>query len=60
MVVSPRLSQASWNGKNNIFGCLTFESFGFFWISFASILMLPAHDLAGKPSAPDIAAFLVV
>ena len=27
--------------KNNSFGMLTFGSFGFFWISFAAILMLP-------------------
>lgn len=46
--------------KNNTFGCLTFGSFGFFWISFASILMLPALGLAGKPSALDVAAFLAV
>ncbi|WP_319578875.1 acetate uptake transporter [uncultured Methanospirillum sp.] len=46
--------------KNNTFGMLTFGSFGFFWISFASILMLPTMGLAKAPGATDMAAFLAV
>ncbi|HWQ65270.1 MAG TPA: acetate uptake transporter [Methanospirillum sp.] len=46
--------------KNNTFGMLTFGSFGFFWISFASILMLPALGLAKAPGPVDLAAFLSV
>ena len=46
--------------KNNTFGMLTFGSFGFFWISFAAILMLPALGLAKAPGAVDLAAFLGV
>ncbi|MFH0967478.1 MAG: acetate uptake transporter [Methanobacteriota archaeon] len=46
--------------KNNTFGMVTFGSFGFFWISFAAILMLPALGLAKAPGAIDLAAFLAV
>jgi len=46
--------------KNNDFGLVTFGSFGFFWISFAGILMLPALGLAKAPAATDLAAFLAV
>ena len=35
--------------KNNTFGMLTFGSFGFFWISFATILVLPALGLTKAP-----------
>jgi uncharacterized protein len=44
--------------KNNSFGMLTFGSFGFFWISFAALLMLPALGLAKAPQPTDLAAFL--
>jgi hypothetical protein len=46
--------------KNNTFGMLTFGSFGFFWISFATILMLPALGLTKAPGPVDLAAFLAV
>ncbi len=46
--------------KNNTFGLVTFGSFGFFWISFAAILMLPALGLAKAPAGMDMAAFLSV
>ena len=46
--------------KNNDFGLVTFGSFGFFWITFAAILMLPALGLAKAPAAADLAAFLAV
>jgi len=46
--------------KNNTFGMLTFGSFGFFWISFAAILMLPALGLGKAPGDIDLAAFLSV
>lgn len=46
--------------KNNTFGLLTFGSFGFFWISFATIFLLPVLGLSGNPGAVDIAAFLGV
>ena len=32
--------------KNNTFGLLTFGSFGFFWISFATIILLPVLGLS--------------
>lgn len=46
--------------KNNTFGLLTFGSFGFFWLSFATILLLPVLGLSEKPGAVDMAAFLAV
>ena len=46
--------------KNNNFGFLTFVSFGFFWITFAGLLMLPALGLAKAPQPVDLAAFLSV
>ena len=46
--------------KNNNFGFLTFVSFGFFWITFAGILMLPVLGLATAPKPVDLAAFLAV
>ena len=46
--------------KKNSFGMLTFGSFGFFWITFAAILMLPALNLAKAPQPTELAAFLAV
>lgn len=46
--------------KNNTFGMVTFGSFGFFWISFATILILPALGLAKAPQPVELAAFLSV
>lgn len=46
--------------KNNNFGFLTFVSFGFFWISFATVLVLPVLGLAKAPQPTDLAAFLAV
>jgi len=46
--------------KNNSFGMLTFGSFGFFWISFAAILMLPVLGLAKGPQPAGLAVFLAV
>lgn len=46
--------------KNNTFGLVTFGSFGFFWISFATILMLPQLGLSAAPGPVEFAAFLSV
>ena len=46
--------------KNNTFGMVTFGSFGFFWISFAALLMLPVLGLAKAPQPVELAAFLSV
>jgi len=46
--------------KKNTFGMVTFGSFGLFWISFGSILVLPELGLAKSPTAVDLAAFLFV
>ena len=39
---------------------LTFGSFGFFWISFTTILVLLALGLTNAPGPVDLAAFLAV
>ncbi len=46
--------------KKNSFGMLTFGSFGFFWLSFATLLMLPAVGLAKAPAPVELAAFLAL
>jgi uncharacterized protein len=46
--------------KKNSFGMLTFGSFGFFWISFAALMMLPALGLAKAPQPVELAAFLAI
>ena len=46
--------------KKNSFGMLTFGSFGFFWITFAAILILPALSLAKAPTPVELAAFLAI
>jgi len=46
--------------KNNTFGLVTFGSFGFFWISFATILILPKLGLAAAPGPSEFAAFLSI
>jgi uncharacterized protein len=46
--------------KNNMFGMVTFGSFGFFWISFASLLLIPLLGLAKAPQPIELAAFLSV
>lgn len=44
--------------KNNTFGLLTFGSFGFFWICFAALLMLPVAGLSKAPGPVELAVFL--
>jgi succinate-acetate transporter protein len=44
--------------KNNTFGLLTFGSFGFFWICFAALLMLPAAGMSKSPGPGELAVFL--
>ena len=46
--------------KNNTFDMFPFGSFGFFWFSFAAILMLPALGLAKVPDPADFTAFPAV
>jgi uncharacterized protein len=46
--------------KNNTFGLLTFGSFGFFWICFATLLMLPAAGLSKAPGPVELAVFLAL
>jgi succinate-acetate transporter protein len=43
-----------------MFGMVTFGSFGFFWISFATSLLLPALGLTKPPQPVELAAFLSI
>jgi succinate-acetate transporter protein len=44
--------------KGNTFGAAAFATFGFFWLSFAGLLLLPALGLAQAPSPTAMAAYL--
>lgn len=46
--------------KNNTFATTAFVSYGFFWLSFAAILVFPRLGIAEKPSEITIASFLLV
>jgi len=44
--------------KGNTFGAAAFATFGFFWLSFVGLLLLPKLDLAAAPSSTAMAAYL--
>jgi len=44
--------------KGNTFGTTAFLSYGFFWLSFAFMVMLPELHLAASPSAASASAYL--
>ncbi len=44
--------------KGNTFGTTAFTSYGFFWLSFAGILILPKLGLGAAPTASALAAYL--
>ena len=44
--------------KGNSFGAAAFATFGFFWLSFVGLLLLPALGLADAPSPTAMAAYL--
>lgn len=44
--------------KGNSFGAAVFFTFGFFWLSFTGLLILPAIGIAAAPSATAMAAYL--
>lgn len=47
--------------KNNTFGMVAFTSYGFFWISFVVLVLLPKAGLAPlATTAPALAAYLAV
>lgn len=46
--------------KGNTFGTTAFTSYGFFWLSFAGILILPQLTLAAAPTPIALAAYLFV
>ena len=46
--------------KNNVFGATAFTSYGFFWLSLVSILVLPKLDHAWKPDEKSMAAYLAM
>ncbi|MGA7471001.1 MAG: acetate uptake transporter [Halobacteriota archaeon] len=46
--------------KNNTFGMTAFLSFGFFWLTLVTLLVLPKLGLAAAPSASAMAAYFVM
>jgi len=44
--------------KGNTFGAAAFFTFGFFWLSFTGLLILPALKIAAAPSTTAMAAYL--
>lgn len=44
--------------KGNTFGAAAFATFGFFWLSFVGLLVLPALGLADAPGQRAMAAYL--
>ncbi|MEN6341863.1 MAG: acetate uptake transporter [Methanospirillum sp.] len=44
--------------KGNSFGAAAFATFGFFWLSFVGLLLLPKLGLAAAPSSTAMAAYL--
>lgn len=46
--------------KGNTFGTTAFTSYGFFWLSFAGLLVLPRLDLAQAPGPIAMAAYLAL
>lgn len=46
--------------KNNTFGTTAFVSYGFFWLSLAGILLLPALNLGAAPGPAAMASYLAM
>jgi succinate-acetate transporter protein len=46
--------------KGNSFGTTAFTSYGFFWLSLAGILMMPALDLGVAPGPTAMSAYLAI
>jgi len=46
--------------KNNTFGYTAFISYGFFWISFAALLIMPKMGLVAAVSNSSLVAFLTI
>lgn len=46
--------------NGNTFATLAFGSFGFFWYSFAILLILPKLNLAAAPDSASLAAYLIM
>lgn len=46
--------------KNNTFGTVAFTSYGFFWLSLVSIILMPKFGLGEKPTELAMACYLGV
>ena len=46
--------------KGNSFGAAAFATFGFFWLIFVGLLVLPSLGVAGAPSPTAMAAYLFI
>lgn len=46
--------------KGNTFGTTAFTSYGFFWLSFVGLLVLPKMKLASAPETSALVAYLIM
>lgn len=46
--------------KNNTFGMTAFISYGFFWLTFAALILLPKWDVTLSPSTNAMASYLIM
>lgn len=46
--------------KGNMFAMIAFSSYGFFWLSFCWLLMLPATKLGAAPDPMSLALYLFI
>jgi succinate-acetate transporter protein len=46
--------------KNNTFAATAFTSYGFFWLSFVALIVMPKMNLADAATAPAMAAYLAL
>jgi succinate-acetate transporter protein len=46
--------------KGNTFGTTAFTSYGFFWLSFVGLLVLPKMELASAPETSALVAYLIM
>lgn len=46
--------------KGNTFGCTAFTSYGLFWLSLVTILVLPKLALASEPGSASMGSYLLI
>jgi len=60
MAASRKLSPASWNGKKQHLCATAFISYGFFWLSLVTLIVLPKLNLIAPASETAMSAYLAM